>query len=159
MRGILSGSTAKTNKEYKKFIKTRMKVMIAIIIIGILTAVIGFGAEFYFKTLISAHMLGVYSGVGIGLFIIGTILCIKNKRLLNNDEKLKESRLNNTDERIQEIGHKAFRVASYIMLMVLYATALIGGLFYPVLVEALMFISCTFLLAYIIAFKYYNNKM
>lgn len=29
MRGILSGSTAKTNEEYKKFIKTRIKVMIA----------------------------------------------------------------------------------------------------------------------------------
>jgi len=159
MRGILCGSTARTNEEYKKVIKDRMKVMVTIIIIGILTAVIGFGAEFYLKTPISEHMLGVYSGVGIGLFIVGTILWIKNKRLLNNDEKLKESRLNNTDERIQEIGHKSFRVASYVMLIALYATALIGGLFYPVLVEALMFVSCTFLVAYLIAFKYYNSKM
>lgn len=159
MRGILCRGTARTNEEYIKVIKNPMKIMIAIIVIGILTAVVGFGSEFYLKTPISTHMLGVYSGVGIGLFIIGTILWIKNKRLLNNDEKLNESRLNNTDERIQEIGHKAFRVASYVMLIALYSTALIGGLFYPVLVEALMFISCTFLVAYLIAFKYYNSKM
>lgn len=98
-------------------------------------------------------------GIGIGLFIVGTVLWIKNKRLLNNDENLKKSRLSNTDERIQEIGNKAFRLAAYVMLLALYATALIGGLFYPVLVEALMFISCIFLVAYVIAFKYYNSKM
>lgn len=104
-------------------------------------------------------MLGVYSGVGTGLSVCGIILWIKNKLLLNNDEKLKESRLNNTDERIQEIASESFKVAAIVMLIALYLTALIGGLFYPVLVDALLFISCTFLLSYIIAFKYYNSKM
>ena len=159
MKGILCRSTAKTNEEYKRVIKNRMKVMIAIIIIGIITAAVGFGAEFYLKVSINERMMGVYSGIGVGLFVIGLILLIKNKFLLNNDEKLKESRLNNTDERIQEIGNKAFRAASYVMLAALYGTALIGGLFYPVLIETLMFIVCAFLLTYIIAFKYYNNKM
>lgn len=72
---------------------------------------------------------------------------------------LKKSRLNNTDERIQEIGNKAFRVATYAMLAALYAVALIGGLFYPVLVEYLLLVVCTFLLVYVIAFKYYNKKI
>ena len=159
MKGILCGATAKTNEEYKNVLKSRMKFMVAISIVGIITATVGFGAEFYFKASINDHMLGVYSGIGVGLFVAGIILWIKNRLLLNNDEKLKESRLNNTDERIQEISNKAFRVATYMMLIALYATALIGGLFYPILVQVLMFIVCTFLLAYIVAFKYYNNKM
>ena len=159
MKGILCRSTAKTNEEFKNVLKSRMKFMVIISIVGIITATVGFGAEFYFKAPINDHMLGVYSGIGVGLFVSGVILWIKNRRLLNNDEKLKESRLNNTDERIQEISNKAFRVATYIMLIALYAAALIGGLFYPILVKVLMFIVCTFLLAYMIAFKYFNNKM
>jgi len=159
MKGILCGTTARTNEEYKKVIKNRMKIMMAMSIVGIITATFGFGAEFYFKLPISDKMLGVYSGFGTGLLAAGIGLWIKNRILLNNEEKLKESRLNNTDERIQEISNKAFRVATYIMLAALYATGLIGGLFYPVLVQALMFIVCTFLLAYVIAYRSYNNKM
>lgn len=159
MRGILCGSTAKNNEEYKIVLKSRMRFMIALTIIGIITAAIGFGAEFYLNTAINEHMLGVYSGVGVGLTASGIILWFKNRILLNNDKKLKESRLNNTDERIKEISNKSFRVAAYVMLIALYGTALIGGLFYPILAEALLFISCTFLLAYTISFKYYNSKM
>lgn len=159
MRGILCGSKAKTNEEYRKVLKSRMKIMVGIVIIGIITATVGFGAEYYWEVPINDQMLGVYSGIGTGLFVAGVGLWIKNRLLLNNDEKLKESRLNNTDERIQEIVNKAFRIAAYTMLVSLYATALIGGLFYPILVKVLMFIVCTFLLAYTIAFKYYNSKM
>lgn len=159
MKGILCGTTAKTNEEYKKVIKNRMKMMVALIFIGIITAIVGFVAEFYFKVPINDTMLGVYSGIGTGLFAAGIILWVKNRLLLNNEEKLKISRLNNSDERNQEIGNKAFLAATYVMLVVLYATALIGGLFYPVLVKILLFIACTFSLTYMIAFKYYNNKM
>ena len=83
MRGILCGSTAKTNEEYKKILKKRMRIMVAIVIIGIITAAVGFGAEFYLKTSINEHMLGVYSGVGTGLSVSGIILWIKNRLLLN----------------------------------------------------------------------------
>lgn len=159
MRGILCVSNVKTNEEYRSVIKTRMKLMAGIILLGIITAGIGFSAEFYFKAPVSEHMLGVYSGTGVGLFVVGTILLIKNRLLLKDDKKLKESRLNNTDERIQEISNKAFKVASYSMIIALYIIALIGGIFYPVLAQVLLAIVCIFLLVYIGAFKYYNNRM
>ena len=50
MKGILCGTTVKTNKEYKKVIRNRMKLM-----------------------------LGVYSGMGAGLFVAGIILWLKKK--------------------------------------------------------------------------------
>lgn len=159
MKGILCGTTAKTNEEYKKVLKTRMKFTVPVIIIGIITAALGFLGKFHFKVQINDMMLGVYSGIGVGLFAVGIILWIKNRLLLNNDEKLKASRLNNTDERIQEIRNKALGVTTCVLLVALYAIALIGGLFYPILVGVLFFVICTFLLTYMIAFKYYNNKM
>ncbi|MEQ8155557.1 MAG: hypothetical protein ABRQ25_11840 [Clostridiaceae bacterium] len=103
MRGILCGTTAKTNEEYKQVIKKRMKLMIVIAIIGFITATVGFVAESYLKLPISEQMSGVYTGIGVGLLAGGIALWIKNRLVLNNDQKLKESRLNNTDERIQEI--------------------------------------------------------
>lgn len=159
MRGILCSSTVRTNEEYREVVKSRIKIMAVLIVVGIITAAVGFSVEFYFHVPINEHMLGVYSGVGVGLFVVGTMLLIKNRLLLNNDEKLKESRLNYTDERNQEISDKAFRTASYTMLIAMYAVALIGGLFYPILAEILLFVVCIFLLTYIISFKYYNNKM
>ena len=159
MRGILTGSNARTNDEYKKVVKVRMRIMMILIIMGIIAAAIGFGAEFYFETSIDSHMLSAYAGMGVGLIIIGTILWIKHRLLLNNEDKLKENRISDTDERIKEIGNKAFRVASYAMLIALYALGLIGGLFNPIIFQVLMVIPCLFLVVYTISFKYYNKKM
>jgi hypothetical protein len=159
MRGLLWGSTAKTNEEYKKVVMRRIKAMTALIIAGIITAAFGFLAEFYFDLPINDQMLGVYSGMGSGLFLVGALLLDKNRRLLKNDTKLKESRLNNTDERILEISNKALRTASFVMIAALYAVALIGGLFNPMLVKVLLIIVSIFVLTYAIAFKYYNSRM
>lgn len=158
MKGIW-GTTAKNNEEYKEVIKKRMKLMVLLIIIGAITAAVGFGSEFCFNVTINEHMIGVYTGVGVGLFVAGLILWIKNKIVLGNEAKLKESRLGNTDERILEISNKAFRIATFAMIAAMYVVALIGGLFYPILVEVLLFIVCMFLVAYVIAYKYYNSKM
>lgn len=159
MKGFLCATTAITNEEFREVVKSRMRIMVILMIIGIITAAIGFTAEFYWKASISDHVLGIYSGIGVGLFICGAALWVKNKLLLGNDIKLKESRLSNTDERIQEIGNKAFRIASYVMIVTLYVTALIGGIFYPILFQVPMFIVSCFLITYVISFKYYNRKM
>lgn len=159
MRGIFCGTTTKTNEEYRIVIKKRIKFIIGIIIIGIITTAVALYAELCMDAVISEHILGFYTGVGTGLVVVGIIMLIKNKMLLGNEEKLKENRLSNTDERIQAIGNKAFRVATFVMLIAIYATALIGGIFIPEIIQILIFIVCAFLLAYAIAFKYFNSKM
>lgn len=159
MRGILTGNNVRTNEEYRKVIKSRMRIMVILVIMGIMSATLGFGAEFYFETSINSQMLGVYSGMGVGLIAAGTILWIKQRLLLNNEDKLKENRIKDTDERIKEIGNKAFRIASYAMLIALYAFGLVGGLFNPIIFQVLMVIPCLFLVVYIISFKYYDRKM
>jgi len=159
MRRIPCGGKANTNEEYREILKNRMIIMSIISIIGIITIALAFATKFYLNTSINDNIRGAYLGIGMGLFVSGIVLWIKNRLLLNNDEKLKESRINNTDERIQEISRKSFKIAGIVMLIALYLTAIIGGLFYPIIVEALLFISCIFLISYIISFKYYNRKM
>lgn len=159
MRGILCVSNVRTNEEYRKVIKVRMRIMMLLVVMGIISATIGFGAESYIETPINSHMLGVYSGMGVGLIISGTVLWIKHRLLLNNEDKLKESRVSYTDERIKEIGNKAFRIASYAMLIAVYVMALVGGLYNTIIFQVLMVLPFIFILVYAISYKYYNSKM
>ncbi|AWK50758.1 hypothetical protein DIC82_06910 [Clostridium beijerinckii] len=159
MKNIFCTTTQKTNEEYKNVIKKRIKVMVGLMVIGVITFFASILIELYFKTQVSDKILGLYTSLGSSLFAAGLILWIKNKRILNNEEKLRQSRLNNTDERNQEIARKALNIAAYVMLASLYVIGLIGGIFYPILFKVLSFIVYIFLLTYVVAYKYYNKKM
>lgn len=159
MKGLFCGCSANSNEEYKKVIKTRMKIMILLFVIGNITLAVALLAKNIWTVSINEHMLGVYSGVGVGLMAASVILWIKNKLILADEEKLKKSRLSNTDERIQEISNKALRVGTIVLLIALYALGLIGGLFYPVLVKILLSMVFVFLIAYLIAYKIYEKRM
>lgn len=159
MKNIFCTTTPKTNEEYKNVIKKRMKIAVGLMVIGVITFLTSILGEFYLKTPVSDKVLGIYTGLGSSLFAIGLVLWIKNKKILNNEEKLRESRLNNTDERNQEIARKALNIAAYVMVAFLYVIGLIGGIFYPILFDVLSFIVCIFLLTYVVAYKYYNKKM
>lgn len=159
MRGLFCGTNAKNNEEYKVHVKAKMNILLLVLFIGMATLAVSLMAEFQWSVNISEHMLGVYTGVGTGLIFAAVILWVKNRRLLNNEEKLKESRINSSDERMKEISSKAFRVAAVFLLITLYAIGLIGGLFYPLLVKLLLGCVTVFLLAYVIAYKIYEKKM
>lgn len=159
MKGPLCLTNAKNNEEYRIVLKKRNILFFVLIMIGIITAFFGFWAEEYMKTSINEKMLGVYTGFGTGLFLAGSILLIKNLLILKNEEKLKESRLTCTDERNKEIEGRAFRVASYVMIAAFYCVAMIGGLFYPVLVDVLLIVIFSFVITYFIAYRVYNSKM
>ncbi len=159
MRGLLCGTTARTNEEYKKVVKVRMNRFLGLGAIGAVTLTLGLLAEFYWRLDVREEMLGVYTGMGTGLVLVSVILWVKNRVLLANEEKLKESRINNSDERIKEISDQAFRTAAEVMLGVMYLISLIGGLFYPVLVQVLLAVVSIFALTYLISYHIYNKKM
>jgi hypothetical protein len=159
MRGLLCGTTARTNEEYKQVVKIRIYRFIGIGLIGAITLATALLAEFYWKLEVKEEMLGVYTGVGFGLLAVAIIKSIQNVLMLKDEEKLKASRINNGDERIKEISNRAFRTASIVMLIALYAIALIGGLFYPELVRLLLLIVSIFVFAYIVSYNIYNKRM
>jgi hypothetical protein len=159
MRGLLCGTTAKTNEEYKQVVKVRIYRFFGLGLIGAITLTTALLAEFYWKLDVKEEMLGVYTGGGFGILLISVIMIIKNMLMLKDEEKLKESRISNSDERIMEISNRAFRTASIIMLIAMYALALIGGLFNPVLVKLLSMVVSIFLFAYLVSYYVYNKKM
>lgn len=159
MNGLFCSSKAKTNEEYRQVIKTRMNRMILLLGIGLLTVVISIVAQQNDAFSISDQMVYVYRGAGSGLAFAAIVLWLRNKKILQDEQKLKESRLSNTDERLQEIGRISFRIASLTLLIALYLVGLIGGLFYPILMDVLSGLVCVFLVVYFVTFKMYEKRM
>lgn len=105
------------------------------------------------------YMLGVYCGIGVGLFAAGITLLIRNRRLLKDDAKLKAARLQATDERNIEIASRSLKIAAMVLLVAMYAVFLIGGLLSPVLSKVMSLLICLFLVAYCIAWKVLDQRM
>lgn len=159
MNGIFcSGSKATNNEEYKKVIKGRMMRMLFLFGIGCLTLAVSLLAKGNHDLTISDQMLGVYTGVGTGLMFAALCLFIKNLFIIRDEEKLKNNRLENTDERIQDINVRATRIAALVLVFALYAIGLIGGLFYPVLINITFGMVCLFLLSYLVAYRFYDKS-
>ncbi len=159
MRGIFCSMAASTNEEYKAIIKNRMKLFALMGAAGAITVIVALLAAFRWRTAIKEEMLSMYTGFGTGLLIISVILWILHRVTLNSEEKLKESRIKNSDERLLDISNRAFRFAGGVMLAVMYGIALIGGLFFPVLVKMLLALMCVFLASYLAAYWYYLRRM
>ena len=159
MLGLFCSSKANNNEEYRKVIRIRMNRMILILIVGVITLVFALMAIYVWKITGKDQTLGVYMGLGSGLIFGAGCFLIKYNLILKNEEKLKIDRLNNTDERIQEISNKSYKIATMILLVGLYAVGLIGGIFYPVLQQVLLFLICLFLLGYMISYKIYERRM
>lgn len=159
MKGFICTAKVRTNEDYKRVVKNRMKLFAGMGLIGAITMVVGLLAEFLWTVSIDDEMLGIYTGFGTGLLVVSIVMWVMNLRLLGNDEKLKESRINDTDERLQEIGTRALTTATVVLLVALYGTALIGGLFYPFIVTPIFILVSVFVVAYFAAYFYYKRKM
>lgn len=159
MMNFLCKYKTNNNEEYKKVIKARMNLMVLIFAIGSITIILSLLSKTVWKVSINTSMIDIYSGFGTGLVVASAIMWVKNKSILKNEEKLKQSRLNNNDERIQEINNKALKLAGIVLLISLYFVGLIGGFFYPILAKVLLIMVGVFFLTYFISYRSYNKKM
>lgn len=159
MRGIFCGTVAKTNEEYRKVVKTRMFIVTFAGIAGAVTLAVALLARNYWEVTINERMLGLYTGIGSGLLVGAIAVLIKDALLLRNEERLKNSRLECSDERNQEISNKAIKFTLAVVLFVLYGVALIGGLYYPVLVKIMCGMIFLILIAYMGAYQFYKTRM
>ena len=156
---LMSATKATNNEEYRKQIQIKNKYMWGLILLGLITAVIAYYMEFSGKMKVDDYMLGVYCGLGVGLFASGIAFLIRNKRLLKDEAKLKEARLQATDERNVEIGMRAQKIAVIVLLVAMYLVFLIGGVYDPILSKVMPCLICLFLVAYAIAWRILNHRM
>lgn len=159
MRGIFCRTNARNNEEYKAELKNKMKGFTGGAVVGIVTAVVGFGAHALGIDSANEHMAGVIAGIGTGIFAGMVILWMKTRQTLKGEKKIQEARLEQADERLQEISSRAYRAAATAMLAALYIVCLAGGFFYPVLVKILLIIVAVFLLTYTAAYKIFEHKI
>ncbi len=159
IRGIFCYTTAANNEEYRKILKKRNGWTAALIAVGVMIAAAALMAEQSGAAALPEYILGVYCGFGTGVAIAGIILFARNMLLLGNEEKLKKDRLENTDERLMEIGNRAVRTATKVVLLVGTATAMICGIYEPVLIKAAIFTLDVFLFAYVAAYAYHKQKI
>ena len=152
---LFSGSKATNNEEFRKQLQAKNKALLGLILLGIISAAAAYYMEFWGKMKVDDYMQGVYCGIGVGLICSGIVFLIRNKRLMKDEEKLKEARLQVTDERNIEIGSRALRMAAFVM----YFAFLFGGLYDPMISKLMSCMICLFLIVYAIAWRVLNKHM
>lgn len=156
---LLGENVPQTNEAYRKYLKQKSKIYIGVVVAGILMGAFGLAGEFWFQVSVDDFVLGLYFGAGIGLVLVGVLCLRRSKRLMGDEEKLKQARLELGDERLQEISSKAFRMAAWIMVVAMYMGVMIGGLFYPVLPKVMCGMLCLFSLSYTICYYIFEARM
>ena len=155
----LSTNNIYNDEDFKKVLKHKMKVAIALFILGALTITVLVTTELIYES----HQHSFFSGFGTALIVAGGVLYIKNRKVLNNPELLKAMRIKYTDERVLDIRSKSIMVATAVLLVGMYLLCFIGGLIHPeyfsILSKVLLSLVCLFLVTYRIAFGVYNKKM
>ncbi len=157
--GLLCGTRAANNEEYRKVLKRRNIWMAAVALLGVMIAVAAFIAAKNESVQLPEYILGVYCGFGTGLCLGCIILIVKNLLMMGNEEKLKQGRLENSDERVAEIRNRACGVAIGVTLLLCMAAGLILGIYEQVLIKAVLFLLDVFIFSYLIACAYYKNKI
>lgn len=156
---LFSGSKVTNNEEFRKQLQAKNKCLLGLILLGVISAAAAYYMEFSGKMKVDDYMLGVYCGIGVGFICLGIAFLIRNKRLMKDEEKLKEARLQVKDERNVEIGSRALRMAAFVLLIVMYLVFLFGGLYDSMISKVMSCLICLFIVVYAIAWRVLNKLM
>lgn len=148
----------KDNEEFIAQLKKKNQWLTILPIIGIITMALGLYGEFAVDIMLPDKMLGVYTGFGAGLLGVAAVLILRNRQIMKDEAKLTAYRIKNSDERNQAIAGKAFSIAALVLLIAMYLGGLVGGLFYPILVDVMLYGVCLFLISYLIAWKVLDKR-
>lgn len=149
-----------TDEDYLRILRRRQRLFIGMLIVGLLTsAITGIAELLELHYAMSPRQFGFYCGVGGGLTGGAIVFLLRNYQAMRDPEKLRQARIKETDERMQDISRRALAVAGYALLLAVYLTCLIGGIFYPELLMILAGLACVFLITYVISFFIYNKMM
>lgn len=155
-----SACRARNNEEYRAVLKKRQARRCLIILAGFATEVVVLVAYFCLQVELSEYRLGFLIGMGAGLAFGGVLALLKTRRLLTNEEKLKEARLKETDEREIEVNNLAIQGTAKILLGVLYVLLILGGVLGD---DKIMIIAwglvAVFLLGDVALRRYYESKI
>lgn len=153
------GKAAATNEEYKAVVKQKMAFFGGVAVLGLCTLAFVVAAQVGTFITLSDYMSGVYSGIGTGFVVAGTILLVRSYRLLHDEEKLKKERLKNTDERNLMIYGKALQYAGVATFVCAYIAMLIAGAYSKIVFFCFYGIVLLFTVLYLMMVVVMHKKM
>lgn len=160
MKGLFcDGRKAKTNEEYLQILKKRQRWMYGLLAAGLLTMALSVILNMLLKEQVSTRQTCFIMGLGTGLSLGSVIEIWRLRRIMGNEERLKQGRLKEVDEREIEVRSRALLATAKMMLVIIYILGVIGGLFIEELVEICLLLSCIFLFSYMLFQKYYGKKL
>ena len=138
--GMTAGVLASSTLKYKKQVKVRLALMVAMLIWGVLAIVISFvGSSAHAVASlqnagISVHMLsesmqGFYLGFGIGFAGAAAVFVIINLYLLLNKKAQEKRRVRELDERNVAIQQRSASLTAAITIVLGAFTTIVAGLF------------------------------
>lgn len=158
MKGIFCSTKAKTDEEYREYLKTRVILLSVLGVIGFATIIAIMLMDHFDEKWLNDYSKGFISGIGSGLLGASVVLIIKNRKVMNDSKKLRRARIQATDERNIQISTAAMKVMTAVVFAAAYIIMLIGGIQYPILTKVTAFLICTAVLAYLIAYRAFSKK-
>ncbi len=158
MVGLFTGNRkAKNNEEFRIVLRKRQNRVWCLFGVGLFTIAVSIALYLWLGEGADDYRSGVFCGFGFGLCLGALVSIFRMRRLLADEEKLKEQRLKEVDERNVEIRNLALQATAKVVLAVLYVLMIIGSLF----IEELIYVCCTligvFFLCYLAFIKYYDK--
>ena len=157
MMCLFLNTQTKSMEEFKKSVRAQNKIFIGLGLLGLFTLSASLVASFTPYLSISERAKGFLCGFGSSIIVISILLLIRNRKLLNDEAKLKEERLKMNDERNIMVNTLALKNACLILVAFLYI-ALIVGIFISRAMSICLFMSImVFFIAYL-GFRHYFSK-
>ena len=123
-KSFIYDCTAKNNEEYKAELMKRVRTLVVLCTLGVITLATMVVLIFLRPEMLESYEAGLFTGMGTGMIAGGIMGIIQLKSRMKNEDTLKKSRLAETDEREREISNVAMRMTSKIMMAALYLVML-----------------------------------
>lgn len=130
MKSFLSKSS--TLEEYRKVLQNRIKMLWGATFLGIgtlaVTVILTQGKILEGHD--AAFVQGMFTGIGTGLVLCGAIFALRDKKILKDEQKLRQKWLKEQDERNIAITQKAVFYTFGLGMLLIFCYLLVSSLFF-----------------------------
>lgn len=149
----------KTNEEYCNMLNKQNKIFLWVIPLGLLTAGLAIINEIFHLLGNNSWFNGVCTGVGAGVVFVGLFKVLRNRKVMKDEDRLKEERLKMQDERNRMIAGKAVQSTMLVVLAFSYVIMIIAGFLNRAVFITFWFMIILFFVSYQIFVKFYNKRL
>ncbi|MBQ7359367.1 MAG: hypothetical protein IJW63_04635 [Lachnospiraceae bacterium] len=159
LKSFVYDCTAKNNEEYKLELKKRMRSMVVLFVLGVLTLITMGVLIWQNPEMMESFRAGLFTGVGVGLMAGSVVGALQLRKRMKDEASLKAARLAETDEREREISNRAIRMTSKVMMVALYLVMLMCTFIANEAVLVVCGLILLFFVSYIVCRKIVSRMM